>query len=101
MQLTIRPLQSQDKSDWAQLWHDYLEFYESTVDNAVYDTTFRRLLSAKRNNQNAFLALKGTRAVEPVLYIYRPHNWKVKDVLSTRSSYSAQVSRTWGGLYPC
>ncbi|MDG2405895.1 MAG: GNAT family N-acetyltransferase, partial [Paracoccaceae bacterium] len=80
MQLTIRPLQSQDKSDWAQLWHDYLEFYESTVDNAVYDTTFRRLLSAKRNNQNAFLALKGTRAVGLVHYLYHPHNWKVEDV---------------------
>ena len=96
MPLTIRPLKSQDKSGWRQLWHDYLEFYKSTVDDTVYETTFNRLLSAEPSNQNAFLALNGTRAVGLVHYIYHPHNWKVEDVCYLQDLYVVPDCRGQG-----
>jgi len=96
MQLTIRPLQSQDKPGWRQLWHDYLEFYESTVGDTIYDTTFDRLLSEKHTNQNAFLALEGTRTIGLVHYIYHPHNWKVEDVCYLQDLYAVPECRGQG-----
>jgi len=96
MQLTIRPLQSQDKAGWRQLWHDYLGFYESTVGDTIYDTTFDRLLSEKHTNQNAFLALEGTRTIGLVHYIYHPHNWKVEDVCYLQDLYAVPECRGQG-----
>jgi len=51
MTITIRPLQASDKSDWHQLWQDYLAFYDSAVTEDVYDTTFERLLSLSTPNR--------------------------------------------------
>jgi hypothetical protein len=41
--MIIRDLRPEDKTQWAPLWAGYLEFYESTLDPAVTDTTFGRL----------------------------------------------------------
>ena len=46
MTLTIRPLAAADESDWRRLWTAYLEFYESSVPEEVYRTTFARLLES-------------------------------------------------------
>ena len=78
------------------MWHDYLRFYESTVDDAIYDTTFDRLLSKKCTNQNAFLALEGTHAVGLVHYIYHPHNWKIEEVCYLKDLYSVPECRGQG-----
>ena len=45
--LQIRPLQAGDEAQWRRLWTLYLEFYESTVPEQVYRTTFERLLSGE------------------------------------------------------
>ena len=46
--LTIRPIQPADYADWRRLWTAYLEFYETTVPDEVYDTTFKRLCDAEK-----------------------------------------------------
>lgn len=42
---SIRPLQASDQAAWRGLWTGYLEYYESSVPEAVYKSTFERLLS--------------------------------------------------------
>ena len=74
MTITIRPLQASDKSDWHQLWQDYLAFYDSAVTEDVYHTTFERLLSPQHPKQNAFIAFAESHMVGLVHYIYHPHN---------------------------
>ena len=48
-QLVIRAICESDEPQWRRLWTLYLEFYESSVSEEVYSTTFGRLLSADDN----------------------------------------------------
>ena len=41
--LVIRPLEASDHSDWRRLWTDYLTFYETTLAEQVYASTWKRL----------------------------------------------------------
>ena len=43
-EITLRPLAATDREDWARLWTGYLDYYETSVPSAVYDSTFARLL---------------------------------------------------------
>ena len=45
MSVQIRPLQKSDEAQWRRLWTAYLAFYETTVPEEVYQTTFARLTS--------------------------------------------------------
>lgn len=78
--LTIRPIEPADKPAWVPMWRAYLEFYETTLPEAVYDETFARLCSADHPDQNGMLALVEGRPVGLVHYIFHPHNWKPEGV---------------------
>jgi len=88
MPLDIRPLTADDRSEWRRLWTAYLEFYESTVPEEVYDTTFARLISPEHRAQNARIALLDGAPVSLVHYIYHPHNWRVEDVCYLQDLYA-------------
>jgi GNAT superfamily N-acetyltransferase len=62
------------------LWNKYLKFYQSSVENIVYETTFKRLISINHLSQNALVANEGNKLIGLVHFIYHPHNWKVEDV---------------------
>ena len=42
--VTVRPLRAADEESWRKLWTGYLTFYESSVSEEVYQTTFGRHL---------------------------------------------------------
>ena len=42
----IRKLSDNDFINWKILWKQYLEFYQSSVEDIVYETTFKRLISS-------------------------------------------------------
>lgn len=86
--ITIRPIQPDDKPAWAALWKSYLEFYETSVPNEVYDTTFDRLCSANYPNQKGLLALQGDTPIGLVHYIFHPHNWRMEDVCYLQDLYT-------------
>ncbi|MFX0545243.1 GNAT family N-acetyltransferase [Roseovarius sp. S1116L3] len=94
--LTIRPLQASDEAEWRRLWTGYLQYYETSVPEEVYETTFRRLLSEDHPNQNGLLALKGDHPVGLVHYIYHPHNWKIEDVCYLQDLYADPAVRGTG-----
>lgn len=80
--IRVRPLEAADEQDWRRLWTGYLEFYESTVSEEVYATTFARLLDPERDHQQARLAIDADgAAVGLVHYIVHTHNWRVEDVV--------------------
>ncbi len=39
------PLEKSDHAEWRRLWTDYLTFYETTLPDHVYDTTWERLFT--------------------------------------------------------
>jgi len=96
MTLTIRPLETGDKPAWAPLWRGYLDFYETTLPQAVYDVTFARLTSPDHPDQNGLLALEDGHAVGLVHFIYHPHNWRVEKVCYLQDLYAAPEARGRG-----
>jgi GNAT superfamily N-acetyltransferase len=96
MPLEIRPLKETDHAEWRRLWTAYLEFYESSVSDEVYETTFSRLISADHTTQNAFFALLNGRAVGLVHYILHPHNWRTEDVVYLQDLYAVPEVRGQG-----
>lgn len=80
MTIEIRQIEVADKPVWRALWTAYLEYYETSVPEAVYDATFDRLLSPDHPDQNGFLAVDDGTPVGLVHYIYHPHNWRLEKV---------------------
>ena len=76
----IRKLSENDFINWKILWNKYLEFYQTSVEDLVYETTFKRLISNDHLSQNALVANQGNNLIGLVHFIYHPHNWKFKDV---------------------
>lgn len=94
--LEIRPIMPDDRPAWGDLWRAYLDFYETTLPEAVYDTTFGRLLSPDHPDQNGLIALLDGRAVGLVHYIYHAHNWRVEQVCYLQDLYAAPEARGMG-----
>ncbi|MBC7181894.1 MAG: GNAT family N-acetyltransferase [Roseovarius sp.] len=94
--LTIRPIESADRPAWGDLWRAYLDFYETTLPDTVYDTTFARLLSPDHPDQNGLIALLDGRAVGLVHFIYHAHNWRVEQVCYLQDLYAAPEARGLG-----
>jgi hypothetical protein len=65
----IRMLEAGDNADWRALWTQYLEFYGSRVDAAVYERTWSRLLDPAEPVRGA-LSCAGGEAVGLVHYIF-------------------------------
>lgn len=96
MTLTIRPLTAADQPEWRRLWTAYLAFYETTLPDAVFDTTFARLLDPARPEQNALVAELDGRLVGLVHYIYHAHNWRAEDVCYLQDLYVDPETRGTG-----
>lgn len=95
MSVFIRPLAEGDRADWARLWTGYLDFYNSSVPEEIYDLTFARLLDPTRP-QHGFLAFDGTQPVGLVHFIEHPHNWRAEDVVYLQDLYAAPEARGTG-----
>lgn len=94
--LTIRPLKQSDETNWRRLWSAYLEFYESSVPEEVYATTFERLIDPAKTAQCAALACSDGKPVGLVHWIYHPHNWKIEDVIYLQDLYTDPAVRGKG-----
>lgn len=95
--MKIRAPRTDDEAVWRRLWTGYLEFYESSVTEDVYATTFSRLLDPSRLTQQAFLAVDDNdTAFGLVHYIFHPHNWRVEDVCYLQDLYVDPSARGTG-----
>jgi GNAT superfamily N-acetyltransferase len=96
MPLKIRPLMAEDRTDWGQMWGDYLSFYETDVAPEIYVTTFARLIDSTNPVQNALVAELDGAAVGIVHYIYHAHNWRAEDVCYLQDLYAKEAVRGQG-----
>lgn len=67
---SIRPLVASDEAAWRVLWHGYLTYYETTLPEEVYRTTFSRLISGEPNEYCGLLALVAGRPVGLAHYLF-------------------------------
>ena len=78
--VTARPLEAGDHDAWRRLWTAYLDFYETTVPEEVYATTWQRLLGDEPYDPNGLVALVDGKPVGLVHYIFHRHCWKIENV---------------------
>ena len=93
---TIRPLTAADYDQWCDLWGQYLDFYQSSVPQTVYDTTFQRLIDVNNSMQNALVADHAGVLVGLVHFIYHPHNWRIENVCYLQDLFTSPQTRGQG-----
>lgn len=84
----IRPLSAADKDQWHRLWTAYLEFYESSVPDEVYASTFDRLLGDDPQDFSCLVAEQDGRLVGLTHYLFHRHAWRVENVCYLQDLYA-------------
>ena len=88
MTCLIRPLTAVDEAHWRRLWTDYLAFYDTTVPEEVYVTTFQRLLDDDPHEFNGLIAEVEGRPVGLAHYLFHRHGWKIENVCYLQDLYA-------------
>lgn len=94
--LLIRPIAAEDEADWRRLWRAYLDFYETSLPEAVYASTFARLVSDDPAEPRGMVALEGTRMQGLVHYIFHRHCWKIENACYLQDLFAEPSSRGRG-----
>lgn len=77
--LIVRPLLAADEPEWRRLWSAYLEYYETTVPEEVYASSFSRLLGDDAQDYNGLVAELDGRLVGLTHYLFHRHGWKIEN----------------------
>lgn len=94
--MEIRRIERGDEAEWRRLWTAYLEFYNSTVPEAVYRSSFDRLTSGDAREFQGFVALVEGKPVGLVHFLFHRHGWKVEDVVYLQDLYVDPATRGTG-----
>lgn len=92
----IRPLRSDDRPQWAELWTDYLAFYKTSLPAEVFDSTFARLLSDDAHEFHALVAEADGRLVGLTHYLFHRHAWKIENTCYLQDLYARPETRGTG-----
>jgi GNAT superfamily N-acetyltransferase len=95
-QLLIRPVTRADEAAWRRLWTAYLEFYETSVPDEVYATSFQRLLSNDQNEFHCRLAVLDGAPVGLVHFLFHRHMWRVENTCYLQDLYADPEMRGQG-----
>ena len=85
--ITVRPIQSTDREQWASLWQAYLEFYQTELPSEVYDSTFSRLLSEGDHEFNGLVATQNGTLIGLTHYLFHRHGWKIENTCYLQDLY--------------
>jgi GNAT superfamily N-acetyltransferase len=95
-EITIRPIKASDETDWRSLWTGYLEYYETSVAEEVYASTFARLLGNDPQDFNGLIAEVDGQALGLTHYLFHRHCWKIENVCYLQDLYVAPQARGTG-----
>jgi GNAT superfamily N-acetyltransferase len=94
--IVIRPLAARDEPDWRRLWTAYLAFYETTVPETVYASTFARLLGDDPQDFSGLIATVDGRAMGLTHYLFHRHCWKVENTCYLQDLFVTPEARGTG-----
>ena len=94
--VTIRPIQESDELDWRRLWTGYLDYYETSVSEDVYQTSFARLLNDADNEFHGLMAEVGGKPAGLVHYLFHRHMWKIENTCYLQDLYTDPAYRDHG-----
>ena len=96
MAVTIRPLKQSDHAEWRRLWTAYLAFYETTLPEDVYASTWARLFDTGAYEPNGLIAEADGKPVGLVHYIFHRTNWAVANTCYLQDLYADPEVRGQG-----
>lgn len=94
--ILTRALTADDRSEWAEMWSGYLAFYETSVTEDVYETTFQRLLSDDPQDFCCVIAEQDGRPVGLTHFLFHRHAWKIENVCYLQDLYARPETRGTG-----
>jgi GNAT superfamily N-acetyltransferase len=94
--IRIREIRHDDEAAWRRLWREYLDFYGTELPEAVYATSFARLVDPEVRDYNGLLAVEGEAPVGLVHYIFHRHGWQIEDACYLQDLYVAPEARGSG-----
>ncbi len=94
--LTIRAITAADETEWRRLWTGYLEYYETSVAEEVYQSSFRRLLGDDPQEFHGLIAELDGQPVGLVHYLFHRHMWKIDNVCYLQDLYADPSMRGKG-----
>ena len=96
MSLQVRPLRETDHAEWRRLWTGYLAFYDTTVPEEVYTSTWARLMGGDPVDGRGLIAEEDGRPVG-LAHLYRQrHGWKTRDVVYLQDLFADPDARGRG-----
>lgn len=96
MSCLVRPLTQEDEADWRALWTAYLAFYESAVSEAVYESTFARLLGDDPQDYTCLIAEIDGNPVGLAHFLFHRHGWKIENVCYLQDLFAVPEVRGKG-----
>lgn len=93
LDLVIRPLERSDEAAWRALWTAYLAYYETLLPEAVYASTFERLLKDDPNEFHGLLAVLGDEPVGLVHFVFHRTCWSIEDTCYLQDLFVAPETR--------
>ncbi|KUJ80817.1 GCN5 family acetyltransferase [Ruegeria marisrubri] len=94
--IVIRELRAEDRPEWAEMWRDYLAFYETSVPEEVYDSTYGRLLGNDPQDFSCFVAEQSGRLLGLTHYLFHRHAWKIENTCYLQDLYARPEARGTG-----
>lgn len=78
-EINIRALTAKDEPEWRRMWTAYLDFYETSVSEDVYQTSFKRLLSSESGEYQCLIAEIADTPVGLTHFLYHRFMWSIED----------------------
>ena len=88
MTLIVRPLTAADEAQWRVLWTGYLDYYETSVEEEIYQSSFARMLSGEDNEFHGMVAELDGKLVGLVHYLFHRHGWKIENTCYLQDLYA-------------
>lgn len=94
MSIKIRPIELGDRERWLELFKEYIVFYKSSLTDAQFELTWKRLNS--EFNIKGLVAEVDNKIVGFTHYIWRPSTWEVEDFCYLEDLYVDPKNRNSG-----
>ena len=92
----IRAVTAADEPEWRRLWTGYLDYYETKLPEAVYASTFARLLSGAAGEYRGLIAIASGKPVGLAHYLFHRTCWAVADTCYLQDLYADPAARGLG-----
>lgn len=91
----IRPLVAADRRAWDGLWAGYLDFYRTTLDPAVTEAAWQRLV-APQGDLRGLVAESRGQLVGFAHYLLHPSTWALQNYCYLEDLYVGEAARGQG-----